>query len=72
MVSVTASQFRAQFSRLLREAEKGEVVTITRRNEPIARLIPEVSRTIEANKVSRRGRRLDGLRIKDLIEEGRR
>ena len=57
---------------MLREVENGEAVTITRRGKPIARLIPEVSRTIEAIKELRKGNRLDGLRLKDLIEEGRR
>jgi len=72
MENVTVSQLRGQFSRFLREVENGEVVTITRRGKPIARLIPEVSRTIEAIKELRKGARLDGLRIKDLIEEGHR
>lgn len=70
LMIVTVREARAQLSRLLREAENGEVVTITRRGEPIALLVPEVSRTIAAIKEFRKGNRLDGLRIKDLSRKG--
>lgn len=59
--------------------EKGEEIVITRRGKPVARLGPirsehdvaKARAAIEAIKEMRKGVTLGGLKIKDLIEEGR-
>ena len=40
MRTVGAREANQQFSRLLREAEKGKEILITRNGEPVARLVP--------------------------------
>jgi prevent-host-death family protein len=78
--SMGAYEAKTHFSELLGRVEAGEVVTITRHGAPVAKVIP-VRR--ESTPEERRaafnawdklsaGLTLDGLRIKDLIEEGRR
>jgi prevent-host-death family protein len=63
---------------LLDEVEKGETITITRHGKPVARIVPigpvrrSVAETIAAIREARKGNRLDGLKIRDLIDEGRR
>jgi prevent-host-death family protein len=68
-------------SRLLDMVERGEEVTITRNGKPVARLVvPEsdAERQEKARAAAERirknsvGKSLGGLKIKDLIEEGRR
>ncbi|HEX2627304.1 MAG TPA: type II toxin-antitoxin system prevent-host-death family antitoxin [Candidatus Limnocylindrales bacterium] len=39
-VWITITQLRRQFHRVLREAERGTQLTITRRGRPVARLAP--------------------------------
>jgi prevent-host-death family protein len=68
-------------SKLLDMVERGEEVTITRNGKPVARLVePEPAAdnreraraAAERIRKMRKGRTLGGLKIKDLIEEGRR
>lgn len=77
---IGAYDAKTHFSDLLERVEAGEEVTITRHGAPVARLVP-VKRTttagqrraaIEAMRKLARGNSLGGLRIKDLIREGRR
>ncbi len=70
---------KTHLARLLDEVEKGESITITRHGRPVARLVPvpgrrkrSVAETIAAIRESRKGNRLDGLTVRELIEEGRR
>jgi prevent-host-death family protein len=68
---------KTQLPSLLDDVERGETITITRHGRPVARLVPvERRRTpeeaVEAIKESRKGWRLDGISIRELIEEGRR
>ena len=70
---------KTHLARLLDEVERGETVTITRHGRPIAKLVPvsgpskrTVEETIEAMREFRKRHPLRGLKIKDLIEEGRR
>lgn len=76
---IGAYDAKTRFSELLERVAGGEEITITRHGTPVARLIP-IRPTASAE--SRReailamrelaGRnRLDGLRVKDLIAEGR-
>jgi prevent-host-death family protein len=78
MKQVGVYEAKTQLPRLLDEVEQGETITITRYGRPIARIVPLRSRrrtvreVIEAIKEFRRGHTLNGLTIKELIEEGRR
>ena len=77
--SVAASDAEARFPELLNRVESGEKITITRDGEPVARLVPmrpvistECRReAIDAMRQLASRNRLDGLRLKDLIAEGR-
>lgn len=75
---VGAYDAKSHFSQLLERVEAGEEITITRHGSPVARLVPirrataeERRAAIQAMRDLAKGNRLGGLRIKDLIEEGR-
>jgi prevent-host-death family protein len=77
--SVGLYDAKTHFSRLMARVEDGEEVTITRHGTPVARLVP-VRRTLTPNQrrlaIDRWRRlskqiRLRGLKIRDLIDEGR-
>jgi prevent-host-death family protein len=79
MKMIGAFEAKTHLSELLDLAALGERVTITRRGKPVAMLVPiseEPSVTpAEAAAALRRlrvGVTLDGARLRDLIEEGRR
>lgn len=70
-----------RLSELLDMVERGEEVTITRHGKPVARLVaPEgdadrrerARQAVQRIRAMRKGVTLGGLKIKDLIEEGRR
>jgi prevent-host-death family protein len=77
---VGAFEAKNKLSALLYEVEHGGEVTITRRGKPIAKLVSatralnheKAKRAAETIRAMRKGVTLGGLRIKDLIEEGRR
>lgn len=78
--SVGAYEAKTHFSELLERVAGGEVITITRHGSPVARLVPvrDVGsdegrrQAIAAMRRIADGNRLGGLRVKDLIAEGRR
>ena len=80
MREVGAFEAKNKFGTLLDWVEKGEEVVITRRGKVVARLIPGTSRfdrekaaQAVAGILARRvGVTLGGLKIKDLVDEGRR
>ena len=79
MTSVGSFEAKTHLPELLKRVEKGETILITRRGEPIAMLVPppresarDVQEVIEEMKALRRGNRLDGISIRELIEGGRR
>lgn len=79
MKTVGMYEARTHFARLLDRVEAGETIIIARHGVPVARLVPvrEVSArqadaAVNQLRELRRGVRLDGLNIRDLIEEGRR
>jgi prevent-host-death family protein len=78
MKQVGVYEAKTKLARLLDEVEQGETITITRHGRPIARLVPvrgrrrTVHEAIDAIRESRKGHRLDGLTVRELIEEGRR
>ena len=77
---VGAYDAKTHFSELLARVAKGEEVTITRHGAAVARLVPVRDKTsvqqrrsaIEAMRKLAQGCRLRGLKIKNLINEGRR
>ena len=78
--TVGAYDAKTHFSELLERVAGGEAVTITRHGSPVARLVPVKQKTtpeqrraaIDAMRQLAKGLRLGRLRIKDLINEGRR
>ena len=78
--TVGAYDAKTHFSELLERVEGGEEVTITRHGSPVARMVPvrrkttraQRRATIEAMRKLAKGNSLGGLRIKDLIAQGRR
>ena len=82
MASYGILETKNNLSKLLQNMAQGEDVTITKHGKPIARLSPieekdegrekRVLAVIERIRQNGVGRSLGGLKIKDLIEEGRR
>ncbi len=76
--TVGAFEAKTHLSQLLERAANGETITITRRGTPIARLVPidpapmKADELVEALIRARAGARLDGLEVRELMEEGRR
>jgi prevent-host-death family protein len=77
---VGAYEAKTHFSELLEKVEAGEEIIITRHGTPVAKLVPlkkEASteqRTAAITRIQKLGASLSlgGLKIKDLIREGRR
>jgi prevent-host-death family protein len=81
VTTIGAYEAKTKFSELLsRVAEAGAEFVITKHDRPVARLVPavkphsheEAARGIADWRRERKRRRLRGLRIKDLMSEGRR
>lgn len=79
MDSVGAYHAKTHLAQLLDLVAKGEHITITRHGVPVARLVPANEPTTEQRRAAveelrkfSKGNRLRGLRIKDMINEGRR
>lgn len=79
MASVGAAEANTHLSRLLDRVERGERITICRHGRPVAALVPAGSSGHAAARTAvaelrrlRRDNRLDGLSLRDMIEEGRR
>ncbi|HEY5311117.1 MAG TPA: type II toxin-antitoxin system prevent-host-death family antitoxin [Pirellulales bacterium] len=78
--SVGAYQAKTHFSELLQKVESGDEIIITRHGTPVARLVPVKRRTTpeERRAAIRRwietskGLSLGGLKIRNLVNEGRR
>jgi prevent-host-death family protein len=79
MREVGASEVRNKFSALLDQVERGGEIVITRRGRAIAKLVPTGSgydsararRAANALREASKGVKLRGLKIKDLINQGR-
>lgn len=70
---------KTHLTRLLDDVEKGEKITITRHGVPVATLQPAdssrkvpVTETIKDLKRFRSEHRLNGLSVREMVEEGRR
>ena len=78
--TVGAYDAKTHFSQLLERVKDGQEITITLHGTPVARMIPVRPRTtpperraaIEAIRRLAKGNHLRGLKIQDLIAEGRR
>jgi len=79
MHEVGAFEAKNNLAALLDEVERGNEVLITRRGKPVARLVPATAgfdrekarRTAQELLRAREGVTLGGLRIKDLVSDGR-
>jgi len=80
MTRVGVFEAKNRLSELIERAGKGEEITITRRGEVVARLVPPDSasarekavRAVAELREARKGVLLGDLTIRELIEEGRR
>ena len=79
MRTVGSYEAKTHLPRLLEEVAGGEEITITKHGVPVAVLVPppeekrkSTAEVIEELREFRKGNTLGGLKIKDLIEEGRR
>lgn len=79
MKTVGSYEAKTHLPRLLEEVANGERITITKHGVPVAVLMPpgaarslDVEATMQAIRDLRRGNRLGGLSIRELIDEGRR
>jgi prevent-host-death family protein len=80
MREVGAFEAKNRLGQLLDLVEHGEEVVITRHGKPVARLLPpkagysraEAREAAQRIREMSRGVRLGGIRLKDLIDEGRR
>ena len=79
MKTVGSYEAKTHLPRLLDEVEQGERITITKHGRPVAILVPpdtapaiDVDELMEQMRKFREGNRLDGLSIRELIDEGRR
>jgi prevent-host-death family protein len=77
---VGAYEAKTHLSELLEKVEAGEEITITKHGAPVAKLVPVRKEASPEERAAAIGRiqklasclTLDGLRVKDLIGEGRR
>jgi prevent-host-death family protein len=83
MRQFSAFEAKNKFGTLLDLVEQGEEVVVTRHGKPVARLVAEtavrpkstpeeIARIKEEFRQLAKGMKLDGVSIKELIEEGRR
>ena len=79
MDTIGTFEAKTHLTRLLDRVVAGEQITITRHGTPIARLVPvksanlgQLREIIAKLKQFNKGQTLGGLKIKDLISEGRR
>ena len=76
---VGAFEAKNKFAALLDQVQRGEEITITRRGKVVARLVParpgfdqdKARRAVAGLLEAGRGITLGGLKIKDLINQGR-
>jgi prevent-host-death family protein len=78
--TVGAYAAKAHFSELLQRVEDGQEITITKHGTVVAKMVPvkkkstleERRAAIEAMRELAKGNKLRGLKIRDMINEGRR
>jgi prevent-host-death family protein len=78
-MQVSTAEAKHRLSALLGEVARGGEVTITKRGIPVAKLVPAAPRfnrdtarrAADGLRETSRGATLDGIRIKDLVDDGR-
>ncbi len=78
MRTVGAYEAKTHLPKLLEDVARGETITITKHGVPVAILVPppaakraDRAKVIEELRRFRQGITLDGLSIREMIEEGR-
>ena len=78
MEEIGTHEAKTRLSELLAKVRQGEEFLITNRGQPVAKLIPalkqdksQIRHAIKEIKKIQNRNRLDGLKIRDMIEEGR-
>lgn len=77
MKQVGMYEAKSKLSQLVDDAARGEAVVITRHGRPVARLVPvdvprpAIAETIEAIRAFRDAHPLNGITVKELINDGR-
>jgi len=78
MSTIGAYQAKTEFSNLIRKVMRGERIIITRYGEPVAVLSPikdapsrPITETIKDIQAFRKDHQLGGLKIRDMVDEGR-
>ncbi|MCL6445289.1 MAG: type II toxin-antitoxin system prevent-host-death family antitoxin [Alicyclobacillus sp.] len=78
MKEVGAYDVRTHFAELLDEVENGEVILVTRRGKPVAKIVPYHTEQMSLDDIMGEFERLrkqistEGPSIREMIEEGRR
>lgn len=77
MLEVGAYEAKTNLSRLLEKVEGGERITLTRHGRPVAMLVPVEEKrppehVVRELREFRRGRRIGGAGVREMVEEGRR
>jgi prevent-host-death family protein len=78
-MKVSTADAKNRLSALLSEVARGGEVTITKRGVPVAKLVPatpsfdrdKARRAAAGLREASRGAKLGGIKIKDLVNEGR-
>ena len=69
MASIGAREANRSFSKILKEAENGKSITITRNGKPVARLIPEPP-VVDLRPKSEKERKEAHARLMALLDKG--
>lgn len=74
MIKAGVREVRQKLSEYLRKVQEGEEVVITRRDEPLARIVPfarKQERSLESHKALREGVAMNGKPLSQIIREQR-
>jgi prevent-host-death family protein len=76
--TLSVVEAKKHFSEILRRAGEGERFVVTNHGRPVAQILPPATSTreerraaIELMKRERKGRTLDGITIREMIDDGR-
>jgi prevent-host-death family protein len=79
MKTVGAFEAKTHLNQLLKRVSRGETIRITLRGVPVAKLVPadeqevkDLKQAVRQIREVRKGARLNGITLRELINEGRR